>query len=152
MRTREAQASECTIFWTSKDHGLVQRLTPYTTRWSKEGGWCEGSSSNSARWWSTSRRLGPAIMPASAPRPLALAGVTRNKQISFYRISRYRSLTLCRQRFDKDFRDRSKWCDSNTRHRVDYCLSWSIWIHHRTGTSMHLVFQGFPDYLFHWLP
>ena len=26
-----------------------------------------------------SRRLGPAIMPASAPRPLALAGVTRNQ-------------------------------------------------------------------------
>ena len=117
---------------------------------SKEGGWCEGSSSKSARWWSTSRRLGPAIMPASAPRPLALAGVTRNKQIRFYSV--YHDIDTYGHVDRKTLQ-----IDNNVVTAILDIASIvlflkPIWIHHLTGASMHLVFQSFPGYQFHWLP
>ena len=96
----------------------------------------------------------PRSMRASAPRPLALAGVTRTKSISDPVAITISVLSWCRPKGDKTLLDRCSHNNHIKRCVVPLPALFSVppWIHHLTGISMHLVFQGFPSCLFPGVP
>ena len=96
----------------------------------------------------------PRSMRASAPRPLALAGVTRTKSISDPVAITISVLSWCRPKGDKTLLDRCSHNNHIKRCVIPLPALFSVppWIHHLTGISMHLVFQGFPSCLFPGVP
>lgn len=94
------------------------------------------------------------MMRASAPRPLALAGVTRNISTSDSVSHGDTYGCLIRPKGDRYLLDR--WCLNKYMKRravpLSSLFSVPTWIYHLIGISMHLVFQGFPGCLFHTLP